>query len=50
MRPERAPAAQMLEPRGELVTIYRDADPYLLPLVIVLLLGEVFVRRRYLEV
>ncbi len=43
-----APAAQMLESRGELVTIYRDANPYLLPLVIVLLLGEVFVRRRYL--
>ncbi|MGA8567649.1 MAG: hypothetical protein WB580_07635, partial [Candidatus Binataceae bacterium] len=42
------PAAQMLEPRGQLVTIYRDANPYLLPLVIVLLLGEVFVRRRYL--
>jgi Ca-activated chloride channel family protein len=43
-----APAAQMLEPRGQLVTIYRDANPYLLPLVILLLLGEVFVRRRYL--
>jgi len=43
-----APAAQMLAPRGQLVTIYRDANPYLLPLVIVLLLGEVFVRRRYL--
>jgi hypothetical protein len=43
-----APAAQMLEPQGQLVTIYRDANPYLLPLVIVLLLGEVFVRRRYL--
>jgi Ca-activated chloride channel homolog len=43
-----APAAQMLEPQGQLVTLYRDANPYLLPLVIVLLLGEVFVRRRYL--
>jgi len=42
------PPARMLEPRGQLVTIYRNADPYLLPLVIVLLLGEVFVRRRYL--
>jgi Mg-chelatase subunit ChlD len=40
--------AEMLAPRGQLITIYRDADPYLLPLVIVLLLGEVFVRRRYL--
>jgi hypothetical protein len=38
----------MLEPQGQLVTLYRDANPYLLPLVIVLLLGEVFVRRRYL--
>ena len=43
-----APPAQMLQPRGELITVYRDADPYLLPLAIVLLLGEVFVRRRYL--
>jgi hypothetical protein len=43
-----APAAQMLQAHGELITVYRDADPYLLPLVIVLLLGEVFVRRRYL--
>jgi len=43
-----APPAQVLESRGQLVTVYRDADPYLLPLVIVLLLGEVFVRRRYL--
>jgi len=40
--------ARMLEPRSELVKIYRSANPYLLPLVIVLLLGEVFVRRRYL--
>ncbi len=43
-----APPAQMLQPRGELITVYRDAVPYLLPLAIVLLLGEVFVRRRYL--
>jgi hypothetical protein len=42
------PAARMLEPRSQLVRIYRNANPYLLPLVIVLLLGEVFVRRRYL--
>jgi hypothetical protein len=38
----------MLEARSQLVEIYRNANPYLLPLVIVLLLGEVFVRRRYL--
>jgi len=43
-----ASPAQVLQPHGELITIYRDADPYLLPLVIFLLLGEVFVRRRYL--
>jgi hypothetical protein len=43
-----APPAQVLEHRGELVTVYRDANPYLLPLVIVLILGEVFVRRRFL--
>ena len=40
--------ARMLEHRSQLVKIYRNANPYLLPLVIVLLLGEVFVRRRYL--
>jgi Ca-activated chloride channel family protein len=40
--------AEMLKPRAQLVTVYRDANPYLLPLVIILLLGEVFVRRRYL--
>jgi Ca-activated chloride channel family protein len=43
-----APAAQVLHHRGTLVTVYRDANPYLLPLVIVLILGEVFVRRRFL--
>jgi len=42
------PPAKMLESRSRLVKIYRSANPYLLPLVIVLLLGEVFVRRRYL--
>jgi Ca-activated chloride channel family protein len=42
------PVARMLEPRGRMITVYRDANPYLLPMVIVLLLGEVFVRRRYL--
>jgi uncharacterized membrane protein len=40
--------ARMLEPRSQLVKIYRNANPYLLPLVIILLLGDVFVRRRYL--
>jgi Ca-activated chloride channel family protein len=43
-----APPAQILGHRGELVTVYRDANPYLLPLVIVLILGEVFMRRRFL--
>jgi hypothetical protein len=43
-----APIAQILRHRGALITIYRDADPYLVPLVIVLILGEVFVRRRLL--
>jgi hypothetical protein len=43
-----APPAQVLEHRGELITVYRDANPYLLPLVIVLILGEVFMRRRFL--
>jgi hypothetical protein len=43
-----APPAQVLEHRGELVTVYRDANPYLLPLVIALILGEVFMRRRFL--
>lgn len=43
-----APPAQVLEHRGELVTIYRDAGPYLLPLTIVLILGEVFMRRRFI--
>jgi hypothetical protein len=38
----------MLESRGQKVTLYRNADTYLLPLMIFLLLGEVFVRRRYL--
>jgi Ca-activated chloride channel homolog len=42
------PPVRMLESRSQLVKIYRNANPYLLPLVIVLLLGEVFVRRRYL--
>lgn len=43
-----APTPEVLGSRGQLVTLYREADPYLLPLMIILLLGEVFVRRRYL--
>jgi Ca-activated chloride channel homolog len=33
---------------GATVAVWRDADPFLLPLAIVLFLGEVFVRRRFL--
>jgi Ca-activated chloride channel homolog len=43
-----ASSEEILQRRGALTTVYRDADPYLLPLVIVLILGEVFVRRRFL--
>jgi Mg-chelatase subunit ChlD/uncharacterized membrane protein len=43
-----ATPAEVLRHRGALVTVYRSADPYLLPLVIALILGEVFVRRRFL--
>jgi hypothetical protein len=43
-----APVAQMLKRSGATVTSFRPVDPFLLPLVIVLVLGEVFVRRRYL--
>ncbi len=42
------PPAQMLASRSRLVKVYRNVNPYLLPLVMLLLLGEVFVRRRYL--
>ncbi len=34
--------------RGGTVTVHRDASPMLLPLAILLFLGEVFVRRRFL--
>jgi hypothetical protein len=40
--------AQILRPTGALVTMHRSAEPWLLPLAILLFLGEVFVRRRFL--
>jgi Ca-activated chloride channel homolog len=39
------PARQMLRITGSTITVHRSADPYLIPLAILLLLGEVFVRR-----
>ena len=39
------PMRQMLRITGSTVTVHRSADPYLIPLAILLLLGEVFVRR-----
>ncbi len=43
-----ATPAEILKPTGALVTIHRSAEPFLLPLAIMLFLGEVFVRRRFL--
>lgn len=43
-----APTEQILRHRGALVTVYHNADGYLIPMVILLILGEVFVRRRFL--
>jgi Ca-activated chloride channel homolog len=43
-----ASAAEILKPSGALVTVHRSAEPLLLPLAIMLFLGEVFVRRRFL--
>ncbi len=43
-----APAAEILKPSGSLITVHRSAEPFLLPLAIMLFLGEVFVRRRFL--
>jgi len=43
-----APAAKIVRHRGQTVPFRRSADPWLIPLVIMLFLGEVFVRRRYL--
>ena len=43
-----ASTAEILKPTGALVTVHRSAEPLLLPLAIILFLGEVFVRRRFL--
>lgn len=43
-----ATAAEILKPSGAMVTVHRSAEPILLALAIVLFLGEVFVRRRFL--
>ena len=39
---------EILKPSGALITVHRSAEPLLLPLAIMLFLGEVFVRRRFL--
>jgi Ca-activated chloride channel homolog len=39
------PARQMLRITGRTITVHKSADPYLIPFAILLLLGEVFVRR-----
>ncbi len=43
-----ASAAEILKPTGALITVHRTAEPFLLPLAILLFLGEVFIRRRFL--
>ena len=43
-----SPAAEILKPTGALITVHRSAEPLLLPLAIMLFLGEVFIRRRFL--
>ncbi len=43
-----APVATIVRHSGQTVAFRRSADPWLIPLVITLFLGEVFVRRRYL--
>ena len=43
-----ATPAEILKPTGALITVHRSAEPLLVPLAIVLFLGEVFVRRRFL--
>jgi Mg-chelatase subunit ChlD len=43
-----ASATEVLKPTGTLIMVHRSAEPLLLPLAIVLFLGEVFVRRRFL--
>jgi hypothetical protein len=35
----------MLRVTGNTIMVHRSAEPYLIPLAILLLLGEVFVRR-----
>jgi len=40
-----APPRQMLRITGHTITVHRSANPYLIPLAMLLLLGEVFVRR-----
>jgi Ca-activated chloride channel family protein len=42
------PLGDLVRHTGATVAVWRSADPFLLPLTIVLLLGEVFVRRRFL--
>ncbi len=43
-----APISEIVKRSGATVTVHRSAEPYLLPLVFALFLGEVFVRRRFL--
>ena len=43
-----AQAATIVRPSGQTVAFRRSAEPWLIPLAIMLFLGEVFVRRRYL--
>ena len=43
-----ASAAEILKPTGTMIVIRRSAEPFLLPLAIVLFLGEVLVRRRFI--
>jgi hypothetical protein len=43
-----ATPAEILLPTGALITVHRSAEPFLLPLAILLFLGEVFVRRRFI--
>ncbi len=40
-----APLRRMLRITGRTITVHKSADPYLIPLAMLLLLGEVFVRR-----
>jgi hypothetical protein len=43
-----APPAIVARHTGQTVSVRQSADPWLIPIVIALFLGEVFVRRRYL--